>query len=103
MRSKMVPVVSISSNLLQWVLMGGLILYATSQISIVLWIGIALFAVTTLFAFVTLPVEYDASNRAFAWVKERNMMMPKEYVGAKDALKWAVRTYLVVSIGSLVN
>lgn len=103
MRSKMVPVVSISSNLLQWVLMGGLILYATSQISIVLWIGIALFAVTTLFAFVTLPVEYDASNRALAWLKERNMVMPNEYDGAKDALKWAARTYLVAAIGSLAQ
>lgn len=103
MRSKMVPVVSISSNLLQWVLMGGLILYATSEISIVLWIGIALFAVTTLFAFVTLPVEYDASNRALAWLKERNMVMPNEYDGAKDALKWAARTYLVAAIGSLAQ
>lgn len=103
MRSKMVPVVSISSNLLQWVLMGGLILYATSQISIVLWIGIALFAVTTAFAFVTLPVEYDASNRALAWLKERNMVMPNEYDGAKDALKWAARTYLVAAIGSLAQ
>jgi len=103
MRSKMVPVVSISSNLLQWVLMGGLILYATSQISIVLWIGIALFAVTTVFAFVTLPVEYDASNRALAWLKERNMVMPNEYDGAKDALKWAARTYLVAAIGSLAQ
>ena len=103
MRSKMVPVVSISSNLLQWVLMGGLILYATSQISIVLWIGIALFAVTTLFAFVTLPVEYDASNRALAWLKERNMVMPNEYDGAKDASKWAARTYLVAAIGSLAQ
>lgn len=103
MRSKMVPVVSISSNLLQWVLMGGLILYATSPISIVLWIGIALFAVTTVFAFVTLPVEYDASNRALAWLKERNMVMPNEYDGAKDALKWAARTYLVAAIGSLAQ
>ncbi len=103
MRSKMVPVVSISSNLLQWVLMGGLILYATSEISIVLWIGIALFAVTTVFAFVTLPVEYDASNRALAWLKERNMVMPNEYDGAKDALKWAARTYLVAAIGSLAQ
>lgn len=103
MRSKMVPVVSISSNLLQWVLMGGLILYATSGISQLLWIGIALFAVTTAFAFVTLPVEYDASNRALAWLKERNMVMPNEYDGAKDALKWAARTYLVAAIGSLAQ
>lgn len=103
MRSKMVPMVNISSNLLQWVLMGGIILYASSGISTVLWVGIVLFAVTTAFAFVTLPVEYDASNRALAWLKERNMVMPNEYDGAKDALKWAARTYLVAAIGSLAQ
>ncbi|MBA5630080.1 zinc metallopeptidase [Moheibacter lacus] len=103
MRSKMVPMVNISSNLLQWVLMGGIILYASSGISSVLWIGIVLFAITTAFAFVTLPVEYDASNRALAWLKERNMVMPNEYDGAKDALKWAARTYLVAAIGSLAQ
>lgn len=103
MRSKMVPMVSISSNLLQWVLMGGIILYASSGITSVLWIGIVLFAITTAFAFVTLPVEYDASNRALAWLKDRNMVMPNEYDGAKDALKWAARTYLVAAIGSLAQ
>ena len=103
MRSKMVPMVNISSNLLQWVLMGGLVLYATSGISGVLWVGIALFAVTTAFAFITLPVEYDASNRALAWLKERNMVLPNEYAGAQDALKWAARTYLVAAIGSLAQ
>lgn len=103
MRSKMVPVVSISSNLLQWVLMGGIILYASSGIASVLWIGIVLFAITTAFAFVTLPVEYDASNRALAWLRERNMVLPNEYAGAQDALKWAARTYLVAAIGSLAQ
>lgn len=103
MRSKMVPMVSISSNLLQWVLMGGIILYASSGISTVLWIGIALFAVTTAFAFVTLPVEYDASNRALAWMKERNMVLPNEYAGAQESLKWAARTYLVAALGSLAQ
>jgi Zn-dependent membrane protease YugP len=103
MRSKMVPMVSISSNLLQYVLMGGIILYASSGISTVLWIGIVLFAVTTVFAFVTLPVEYDASNRALAWMKERNMVMPNEYAGAQESLKWAARTYLVAALGSLAQ
>lgn len=103
MRSKMVPAVNISSNLLQWVLMGGIILYFSSGISAILWIGIALFAVTTLFTFVTLPVEYDASNRALAWLKERNMLMPNEYAGAQDALKWAARTYVVAALGSLAQ
>lgn len=101
MRSKLVPLVNISSGLLQWVLMGGLVLYASSGNATVLWIGIMLFAVTTLFAFVTLPVEFDASNRALAWMKQRNMVMPNELEGAKDSLKWAARTYVVAAIGSL--
>jgi Zn-dependent membrane protease YugP len=103
MRSKMVPMVNISSNLLQWVLMGGIVLFATSGNATVLWIGIVLFAITTAFAFVTLPVEYDASNRALAWMKERNMVMPNEYAGAQESLKWAARTYLVAAIGSLAQ
>lgn len=103
MRSKMVPAVNISSHLLQWVLMGGILLYFSSGFSLVLWIGIALFAVTTLFSFVTLPVEYDASNRALAWLKEKNMVLPNEYAGAEDALKWAARTYVVAALGSLAQ
>src|SRR5690606_38638804 len=101
MRSKLVPLVNISSSLLQWVLMGGLVLFASSGNATVLWIGIMLFAVTTLFAFVTLPVEFDASNRALAWMEQRNMVMPNELEGAKDSLKWAARTYVVAAIGSL--
>lgn len=103
MRSKMVPAVNISSKFLQWILMGGLIIYATSQNATMLWIGIALFAVTTAFTLVTLPVEYDASNRALAWLKDKNMVLPNEYDGAKDALKWAARTYLVAAIASLAQ
>lgn len=103
MRSSLVPAVNISSKLLQWVLMGGLVLYATSGSSTVLWVGIALFAVTTAFALITLPVEYDASNRALAWLKTKNMVQPQEYDGAQDALKWAARTYLVAAIASLAQ
>ena len=62
-----------------------------------------LFAVTTAFAFITLPVEYDASNRALAWLKGSNMVLPNEYDGAKDSLKWAARTYVVAAIGSLAQ
>lgn len=103
MRSKMVPMVNISSNLLQWVLMGGIVLFMSSGNATVLWVGITLFAITTAFAFVTLPVEYDASNRALAWLKDKNMVLPNEYAGAKDALSWAARTYLVAAIGSLAQ
>lgn len=103
MRSKMVPVVSLSSNLLQWVLMGGIVLMAMSGNTTVLWIGIFLFALTTAFAFITLPVEYDASNRALAWMKTKNVVAPNEYDGAQDALKWAARTYVVAALGSLAQ
>jgi hypothetical protein len=68
-----------------------------------LLIGIVLFAVTTLFSIVTLPVEYDASNRALAWLKNKNMVSQQEYAGAEDSLKWAARTYLVAAIGSIAT
>ena len=102
-RSKMVPMVNIASRLNQWILMIGIATMVGSNNATLLWIGIALFAVTTVFALVTLPVEYDASNRALAWFKNKNMLLPNEYDGAKDSLKWAARTYLVAAIGSLAQ
>jgi uncharacterized protein len=66
-------------------------------------IGIIIFAATTLFSIITLPVEYDASNRALAWLKTKNMVNQAEYSGAEDALKWAARTYLVAAIGSIAT
>ena len=102
-RSKMVPMVNIASSLNQWILMLGVIVAASSGSTMLLWIGIALFSVTTIFAFVTLPVEYDASNRALAWLKNKNMVLQHEYDGAKDSLKWAARTYVVAAIGSLAQ
>ena len=109
-RSKMVPVVNISSRLLQFVLMAGIgIMIATRSIdnpsgnTTVLAIGVVLFAVTTLFAFVTLPVEYDASNRALKWLESSGTVTPDEYAGAKDSLKWAARTYVVAALGSLAQ
>jgi len=102
-RSKMVPVVSFASKMNQWILMLGLIVMASSNNSTLLWVGIILFAVTTIFAFVTLPVEYDASNRALAWLKNKNILLANEYDGAQDSLKWAARTYVVAAIGSLAQ
>ncbi|MBN8105863.1 zinc metallopeptidase, partial [Vibrio vulnificus] len=64
-------------------------------------LGIVLFALTTLFSFITLPVEYDASNRALKWLQSKNMVNQQEYAGAKDALSWAARTYVVAAISSL--
>lgn len=108
LRSKLVPMVNISSNLSQFVIMGGIaLMIATRSIdnpqgnTLVLAIGVALFAVTTLFAFVTLPVEYDASNRAMKWLKSSGTVTSEEFVGVEDSLKWAARTYVVAAIGSL--
>lgn len=101
MRSKLVPVVSVSSRVVQWVLIGGIILINTfPQLML---IGIVLFGLTTLFSFITLPVEYDASNRALAWIKEKKIVTPAEYAASKDALKWAARTYVVAAVGSLAT
>jgi Zn-dependent membrane protease YugP len=105
MRSAIVPAVGISSKLSNIVIMAGLFLSATGTVfgNIVFLIGIALFGVTTLFTFITLPVEYDASNRALAWLENKNMVTREEHAGAKDALKWAARTYLVAALGSLAT
>jgi Zn-dependent membrane protease YugP len=105
MRSKLVPVVSISSKFSQWLVIGGLILGASSGNSglgfYIAVAGLAMMALATLFSFITLPVEYDASNRALAWLKNKNMVSQQEFAGSKDALKWAARTYLVAALGSL--
>lgn len=106
LRSKMVPVVNVSSRLLQFVLMAGFAMMAMSMVGgkLVVTIGVILFAVTTLFAFVTLPVEYDASNRALAWLRSSGTLANKvEYDGAEDSLKWAARTYVVAALGSLAQ
>lgn len=104
MRSKLVPVVSITSNMSQWLVIGGIILQASSDSGLgmnIALIGLLFMAFSTLFSFITLPVEYDASNRALAWLKSERMLTSNEQDGAKDALKWAARTYLVAALGSL--
>lgn len=101
MRSKLVPVVNIASNLVQWVLIGGIVLIQLYNNTTVLLIGVVLFALTTVFSIVTLPVEYDASNRALKWLETKNMVTREEYSGAKDSLKWAARTYLVAALASI--
>jgi|TARA_B110000037_G_scaffold21807_1_gene24332 Zn-dependent membrane protease YugP len=99
-RSSLVPMVGISSKLSMWIILAGLF-FQTSPI--LLPLGIILFAATVFFSFVTLPVEYDASNRALVWLENKNMLTQEEQVGAKDALKWAARTYIVAAIGSLAT
>lgn len=105
LRSNLVPIVNISSNLVQFVLMAGIGMITMQMVlgKVVFLIGILLFAMTTLFAFVTLPVEYDASNRAMAWLKQTGTVSQEELDGAEDSLKWAARTYLVAALGSLAQ
>lgn len=104
MRSKLVPVVSIASRFSQWVIFGGLMLMATTAMgSTILLIGIILFGMGTLFSFVTLPVEYDASKRALVWLETENMLNAQEHKAAEDSLKWAARTYVVAAVGSLAT
>jgi len=104
MRSKLVPVVSIASKMSMWVIMGGVALMATMQFGqTIALIGLGLYATSTLFSFITLPVEYDASNRALVWLEKANMLTNEEHAGAKDALKWAARTYVVAALGSLAT
>jgi Zn-dependent membrane protease YugP len=104
MRSQMVPTVQVASSLSQWVIMGGLLLSATTALgSGLLLAGIVLYSIVTAFTFITLPVEYDASHRALAWLKRKNIVGQEEYEGAEDALKWAARTYVVAAIGALAT
>src|SRR5690606_18066100 len=106
MRSALVPIVSVTSGMSQWLVIGGLVLGAAAGSGMGFWVAIAglvFMGAATLFSFITLPVEYDASNRALAWLKAKNVVTPEEYKGSEDALKWAARTYLVAAIGALAN
>lgn len=106
MRSQMVPMVNVSSSLSQWLIMGGLILGIGAKSSIGFYVavaGLVLMAIATVFSLITLPVEYDASNRALAWLKSKNMLGQEEYAGAEDALKWAARTYVVAALGAVAS
>lgn len=105
-RSSMVPVVSVASSLVQWTLMIGVLLMAFSGNIIVLSLGVAALALVTLFSFITLPVEFDASNRALAWLNTQGGIMSgnaDEHEQAKDALWWAAMTYVVAALGSLAT
>lgn len=101
LRSAMVPVLTVSSRYMQWILLGGILLLQTTPLP--LTIGVGLFALTTLFSFVTLPVEFDASKRALAWIQTNGVVNEREYTFAKDALWWAAMTYVVAALGSLAT
>ncbi len=102
LRSKMVPAVQFSSSIVNWILLAGVFM-ASSGSSTLLLVGIGLFAMTVLFTVVTLPVEFDASNRALAWLQNTNVTNSEEFPKAKSALKWAALTYVVAALAAVVT
>jgi Zn-dependent membrane protease YugP len=107
LRSALVPIQNVSGRILNFVVLaaifGGAFLFSTFPVQIVLLIIIACYFILTTFTFITLPVEFNASSRALAWIKNRNIVDPSEYDMAQDALKWAAMTYVVAAIGALVS
>ena len=102
-RSAMVPVLNIANNFMPIALsIGMMILYSTGNRTVLL-VGVVMFALATLFSFVTLPVEFDASNRALAWMESKNIVTQPEHDGAKDALWWAAMTYVAAAMGMLAQ
>jgi len=101
MRSALVPVVSFASKWVMWVILAGI--FMIQAFPALIWIGIGLFALTTIFSFVTLPVEINASQRALAWLNTAGITSTSNHGMAKDALKWAAYTYVVAAISSLVT
>ncbi len=100
-RSAIVPIVSASSSYIQWILLGGVLLINTFPA--LLLIGIVLFSLTTLFSLITLPVEFDASSRALAWLDTSGIVRKEEHDLSKDALRWAASTYVVAAIASIAT
>lgn len=103
MRSALVPVVSFSSRAAIWVIMLGLIMTASSSSDIICWIGIGMIAMSALFSIITLPVEYNASERALEWLGRSRTLSGAQLDGAKVALRWAARTYLVAALSAIAS
>lgn len=101
LRSRLVPVVQFSSMMVQWILLAGILLI--NVFPSLLLVGIGLFALTTVFSIVTLPVEFDASKRALVWLRNTGVTTASEFPKAQDALKWAAATYVVAALASLVT
>ena len=100
-RSAMVPVVTFANNTVQWVMLAGILLIKLTPA--LLWLGIALFALTTFFSLVTLPVEINASSRAITWLSSEGVLDAQTRPMAADALKWAAYTYVIAAVGSLAT
>ena len=103
MRSALVPVVSFSSRAAIWVIMLGLIMTASSSSDLICWIGIGMIGMSALFSIVTLPVEYNASERALEWLERSRTLSGAQLDGAKVALRWAARTYLVAALSAIAS
>ncbi len=103
MRSKMVPAVQFSSKLLNFIMIAGFLGAGLMQSTTVLWVWVGLFAVTTLFSVVTLPVEFDASRRALIWLDGSGLAASMEHEKAKNALFWAAMTYVAAAVGSVAQ
>ena len=103
MRSALVPLVQFSSTMATWVIIAGLIMTASSGSQMLCWIGVGLMCVSALFSIITLPVEYNASNRALAWLEQSGLLFGEELEGAKISLRWAARTYLVAALSAIAS
>lgn len=103
MRSALVPVTSFSSKFAIFFIIGGIILAGASHSMVLFWIGIAMIGVSALFSIVTLPVEYDASRRALAWLEGQHILTSQQQSQAREALMWAARTYLVAALSAIAT
>ena len=103
MRSALVPLVNFSSQAATWLIIIGLIMTASSGSQMMCWIGVGLMCVSALFSIITLPVEYNASDRALAWLQSSHILVGDELEGAKISLRWAARTYLVAALSAIAS
>ena len=103
LRSALVPVVSFSSRMAQWIIILGLIMMSVSGSATVCWIGVGMIAMSAIFSIVTLPVEYNASDRALEWLAASRTLRMDEMDGAKISLRWAARTYLVAALSAIAS
>ena len=103
LRSQLVPMVQFASSAATWVIILGLVLLATTNNELLCWIGVGMIAMSALFSLVTLPVEYNASHRALVWLQSSRVMGQNELSGAREALSWAARTYLVAALSAIAS
>lgn len=103
LRSSLVPIVNFASTAAQWIIILGLIMMGISGSSVICWIGVAMIAMSAVFSIVTLPVEYNASDRALEWLSSTRTLTSVEMEGAKTSLRWAARTYLVAALSAIAS